>query len=90
MLKFDENHAKTLKTRCIYSGALLNDEHEQKLIEIKKLLIKKALKKYNEINPCGTYCFQIYDKKLLFWFNIEGFTTKIISKNLSPQYYQSN
>jgi hypothetical protein len=88
--KDNENNIKALKTRCIYTGAQLDDEYEQKLDEVKEKLVKKALKKHDEIKPCGDYCFQIYDKKLLFWFNVEGFTTKIISEKLSPHLISLN
>lgn len=53
-------------------------------------MIEEARCKYGTIEPLSSKsdlfeCFTIEQSvnKLLFWFNIEGMTTKVISRNLN-------
>jgi len=51
----------------------------------KKELIKKAMKKYKNIFPCGdkksfSECFTFYDNELFFWFNTKDNTTRVMAK----------
>lgn len=67
-----------LKTSCCFTGHLLDEELEKKILPVKRKLFKKALKLHKNINPCGIRCFQLKDNELLFWFNINEFTKLLI------------
>jgi len=73
----EELKVDTFKTFCSYTGTEIDDSLEQKLIPIKIKLVQKALDKYKIISMCSNTCFQIFDKKLLFWFNNKEESTKI-------------
>lgn len=51
----------------------------------KKALIKKAKSKYKRIFPCGdkktlSECFTEEDDELIFWFNTEDDSTRVLTK----------
>lgn len=72
----------SFKTSCCFTGALLDDSLEQKLTPIKKRLVKRALRQYKTISACTPICFQVYEQKLLFWFNSNE-TTKTLSQSIN-------
>ena len=80
-----EISVKSFKTSDSYTGAPLDENLEEKLVPIKRKLVKKALKQYKIISACSPLCFQIYDQKLFFWFNSNE-TTKTISETVSILY----
>lgn len=77
----DEVHLRSLKTSCGFTGSILDEIQEEKILHIKEKLMKKALRQYSKITPCKTQCFQILDNELVFWFNFNE-TTKIITENI--------
>jgi hypothetical protein len=51
--------------------------------EIQEALIEKARKEHKNIKPCGTKesledCFTYDLDKVLFWFNVEDDTTRVL------------
>jgi len=81
----DEISVDSFRTSCAYTGALLDELSEQKLVPVKQKLVEKALNLYSTIATCGELCFQINDQRLFFWFNINE-TTKTISETLSQTF----
>lgn len=55
---------------------------------LKDILIQKAKDEYGDnIKPCGNHTdlydsFTIHKNKLIFWFNIDSNTTKILFENM--------
>lgn len=50
-------------------------------------LIRKALRAYKRIYPCGTRnsfseCFTFQDDNLLFWFDTEDHSTHLLVENI--------
>ncbi len=57
---------------------------------LKHSLIKKAQEKYKTIAPCGgsndlTECFTTFDNKLIFWFNLEDNSTRVLTAELTEK-----
>lgn len=75
----------SFRTSCSYTGAFLDASSEQKLEPLKKKLVKKAVKQYKDITACSPFCFQLYEQKLLFWFN-HNETTKALSCTLENSF----
>lgn len=75
------------KTACCYTGIVLDAYQEEKITLIKEKLILKALSEHKKITTCGTKCFQIKNKQLLFYFNTIEKTTKIISDSLKEHIF---
>jgi hypothetical protein len=71
----------SFRTSCSYTGAFLDPLSEQKLIPLKKKLVRQAIKKYKNVTACSPQCFQLHEEKLLFWFN-HNETTRTLSKTL--------
>lgn len=71
----------SFKTSCCYTGEILNDSIDKKLIPLKLKLIQKAIEQYKTVTACTPFCFQVYEQKLLFWFNSNE-TTKTISETI--------
>jgi hypothetical protein len=51
--------------------------------QIKQTLIERAINKYGVIKPCGEKksiddCFTIHSNQILFWFNDEMDSTKVL------------
>jgi ketopantoate reductase len=85
-IKSIDTQIHSLKTSCCYSGSLLDDTQELMILSTKEKLVKKALKQYSTISPCGTKCFQVKNKELLFWFNFDK-TTKLMTEDLGVQLF---
>jgi hypothetical protein len=52
--------------------------------KIKKSMIKRAIKKYRRIYPCGVQkdlwgCFTEMDNLIVFWFNTQDNTTHLMT-----------
>ncbi|MDD5650111.1 MAG: hypothetical protein PHF86_06810 [Candidatus Nanoarchaeia archaeon] len=77
-----------LRTSCSYTGAFLDPFSEQKLIPLKKKLVKKAIKQYKNVTACSPFCFQLHEQKLLFWFN-HNETTKTLSHTIKASIVSS-
>ena len=76
-----------LTTSCCYTGVILDTYQEEKLSPIKEKLIIKALSEHKKITTCGMKCFQVKNKKLLFYFNTVEQTTKMISDSLKERIF---
>jgi hypothetical protein len=55
--------------------------------EIQDALIEKARKEYRNIKPCGKRaslheCFTYHSDKIVFWFNDEDNSTRVLVHNL--------
>jgi hypothetical protein len=70
----------SFKTSCCFTGHPLDESFELKISHLKERLVKKALQQHKKIKPCGTKCFQIKEKELLFWFNTNEFTRLLIEE----------
>jgi hypothetical protein len=80
----DEIRVHSLKTSCGFTGSILDETQEEKILHLKEKLLEKAIRQYSTITPCGTQCFQVQEKELLFWFNFNE-TTKIITENIDTE-----
>ena len=79
------------RTSCCYTGIILDTYQEEKITPIKEKLILKALSEHKKITTCSTNCFQVKNKKLLFYFNTSEQTTKMISAYLNePVFINAN
>ena len=56
--------------------------------DIKRELRQEAEEKHGKIHPPGRMkklddCYTVEDNKVLFWFNPEGQTTRVITRDLN-------
>jgi hypothetical protein len=54
---------------------------------LKKNMIRKAMKRYKNIAPCAKHpsledCFTIEDDKIYFWFNTEDHSTHVVTAEM--------
>ena len=57
--------------------------------EMKKAMIRQAIKKYRQIYPCGIRkdlwdCFTVMDGRIVFWFNTADNTTHLLTMPRKP------
>ena len=55
--------------------------------ELKEQLIREAVEKHGKIYPCGDNtrlddCFTVTDDHILFWFNLDSETTKMLAMEI--------
>ena len=56
--------------------------------EVKKSMIRKARKKYEQIYPCATKkgfgdCFTVDEDRIMFWFNTADESTHVLTQELA-------
>ena len=59
--------------------------------EVKEALVSQAKEVYKDIKPCkgsdfNDDSFTVYNNKLVFWFNVENKSTKILMSQTLPDY----
>jgi hypothetical protein len=73
-----------LKTRCSITGRALNEDEENKIKDVKKKLYEKAIQMHKDISLCANKgCFQLHQDSVLFWFNVDDNTTKVLQERIN-------
>ena len=88
----DEVLSKTIENETSNSLRLKYHLDDSMIKSAKKLLIEKANNIYNKIFPLQNKqhdeCFTIHDNKMLFWFNDENMSTKVLIHQLNNDLFE--